>query len=71
MSWERPCDLCRVFVPISVLVRVDVFPLGLVCEPCEAELRADDEHPAEDDDAYAGEPDCGCHHFCRICTPGA
>ena len=64
--YERPCDLCRTTCRVDLLERVEhVFPLGLVCPPCAAELRADE------DDPHAGEPECDCRAYCRRCIGDA
>lgn len=69
MSWERPCDLCRVHTRVEVLEQVDVFPLGWVCPPCRAEILSDEEDPTSGD---RNEPECdACRSFCAVCTPGA
>ncbi len=66
MSWERPCDLCRVLTSTDELERVeDVFPLGWVCAACAVELHEDAAHPRE------SEPEHDCRSFCAVCTPGA
>jgi len=67
MSWERPCNLCRVQTAVDFLVDAsELLPFGgLICQPCFAELMADD------DDAHAGEPECMCRSHCSQCTPGA
>ena len=65
MTYERRCDLCNVSTRVDMLERVDVFPLGLVCSPCRAELVHDE------DDPHAGEPHCDCYSVCTRCTPGA
>lgn len=64
---ELPCSLCRTYTRADFLVMppLEAFPHGLVCEPCAAELRA------EEDDAHSGEPECdSCRSFCSRCTPG-
>jgi hypothetical protein len=66
MSSHYPyCDLCGIETHPEALERVNVFPLEMVCPPCAAELRADE------DDPTSGEPECDCRSFCTACTPGA
>jgi len=66
MSWERPCDLCRVLTREDVLERVeDVFPLGLVCPACAVELHEDEAHPREP--GYT-ERECSCSRGCVECV---
>jgi hypothetical protein len=64
--YEVMCDLCRVHCRVDLLERVDVFPLGLVCPPCAAELRADEDDPRDPAEEYEG-PECECHGFCFRC----
>lgn len=72
MSWEKPCQCCRVYMLVDQLVRVDVFPLDWVCSPCAAELLADDEDPRSGElNEDAGPPCDSCRDVCPVCTPGA
>ncbi len=56
---EALCQHCRTYVAADSLVRVEAWPLAWACEPCAAELRADE------DDPRTGEPD-----VCDRCEGG-
>ncbi len=72
MSWERICDHCRTFSRADLQVPVDVFPLGLVCEPCVAELMADEDDPRDPAEDESDACDLCDGAGCRVClaVPG-
>jgi hypothetical protein len=68
--YEMPCTLCRVLCHVDLLEDVELFPHGLVCPPCAAELRADDDDACSgEDEPYEG-PACVCRSFCAECLGG-
>jgi hypothetical protein len=74
MSYERPCDACRVLTAVVHLERAPlaVWPLETVCPACLDELIVECAEPDNDnnDDRERGEPECPCRSHCAECTPG-
>ena len=65
---EEMCALCRVPCAVEMLEHVEIFPMGLACPPCAAELRADEEDPHGGESEC--EPECVCRAFCAECLGG-
>lgn len=66
-GYERACDVCRVFIDVDQLERAREFPLSMVCAPCSAELREDDEDPR---DTELDHCDLCRGANCRACVGG-
>ncbi len=59
-SREALCQHCRTYVAEGSLARVEAWPIALACEPCAAELLADDEDPREPPNECDLCHDAGC-----------